>query len=54
MRETITTELKEAVRISKRDGFAIVIGHPHKNTFWVLKNANGIVEDVEVVYMKDL
>jgi polysaccharide deacetylase 2 family uncharacterized protein YibQ len=48
--EAIRTQLKEAVRIAKRNGRAIAIGHPHANTLSVLANAQDILRDVDVVY----
>lgn len=50
----IRTQLKEAVAKAKKNGYAIAIGHPHKNTLEVLKNASDLFEGIELVYLKDL
>lgn len=53
-KDAIRKQLKEAVAIAKARGKAIAIGHPHANTLSVLEHAGKILEDVEVVYLKDL
>lgn len=50
----IENELKKAVKISKKKGFAIAIGHPKKQTLKVLNNSGDILKGVEVVYLKDI
>lgn len=50
----IENELKKAVKIAKKRGFAIAIGHPKKQTLKVLKNSGDILKGVEVVYLKDI
>lgn len=50
----IENELKKAVKISKKRGFAIAIGHPKKQTLKVLNNSGDILKGVEVVYLKDI
>ncbi len=50
----IREQLKKAVDIAKKRGYAVAIGHPHKNTLSVLMNAQDLLEGVEVVYLKDL
>ncbi|MCZ6173850.1 divergent polysaccharide deacetylase family protein [Campylobacter ureolyticus] len=50
----IENELKKAVQIAKKRGFAIAIGHPKKQTLKVLKNSGDILKCVEVVYLKDI
>lgn len=51
----IKNQLKLAVKIAKQKGYAIAIGHPHKNTLKAIKNSKkDILKDVEVVYLKDL
>lgn len=44
-------QLKKAVKIAKKKGYAIAIGHPHKITMQALKSANEILKDVELVYI---
>ncbi len=50
----IRTQLKEAVTKAKKHGYAIAIGHPHKNTLEVLKESQDLLEGVDMVYLKDL
>ncbi|MBE0495889.1 MAG: divergent polysaccharide deacetylase family protein, partial [Campylobacterales bacterium] len=53
-KEAIRTQLKEAVRLAKRNGQAIAIGHPHANTLSVLAGAKEILAEVDVVYVGEL
>ena len=50
----IKNQLKEAVRLAKKRGYAIAIGHPHKVTLTTLKNAGNILKNVQVVYIDEL
>jgi uncharacterized protein len=50
----IRTQLKEAVAKAKKLGYAIAIGHPHKNTLEVLKESTDLLQGVDLVYLKDL
>ncbi len=52
--EYIRKQLKKAVKIAKRRGYAIAIGHPHKVTLETLKNSSDILTDIEVVYIDKL
>lgn len=52
--ELIKKQLKKAVSIAKKRGYALAIGHPHKNTLKVLAGATNLLKDVELVYLKDL
>jgi len=47
----IHKQLKKAVKIAKRRGYAIAIGHPHRVTMEALASANNILKDVEIVYI---
>ncbi len=51
---TIRKQLKLAVKIAKKRGYAIAIGHPHKMTIKSLKNSLDILVDVDVVYLDEL
>lgn len=53
-KKLIRKQLKKAVAIAKKRGYAIAIGHPHKNTLNVLINAQDILKSVELVYLKEL
>jgi hypothetical protein len=50
----IRNQLKKAVLIAKKRGYAIAIGHPHAVTLETLKNAKDILKDVKVVYIDEL
>ncbi len=50
----IQNQLKKAVKLAKKYGYAIAIGHPHKVTLQTLKNAHNILKDVDVVYIDEL
>jgi len=50
----IHKQLKKAVSIAKKKGYAVAIGHPHKVTMQALSSANAILKDVELVYIDNL
>lgn len=50
----IKKQLKLAIKLAKKRGYAIAIGHPHTNTLKVLINAKSLFRDVELVYIKEL
>ncbi len=50
----IKEQLKKAVNIAKKRGYAVAIGHPHKNTLEVLINAKELFREVQLVYVKEL
>jgi len=50
----IHKQLKKAVDIAKKKGYAVAIGHPHKVTMQALATANTILKDVELVYIDNL
>jgi len=50
----IHKQLRRVVRIAKKKGYAIAIGHPHRVTMRALRSAEDILKDVEVVYMDEL
>ena len=52
--EYIKNQLKKAVKIARKRGYAIAIGHPHKITLTTLKNAKNILKNVQVVYIDEL
>jgi polysaccharide deacetylase 2 family uncharacterized protein YibQ len=53
-RAYILGQLRKAVSIAKKRGYAIAIGHPHKATFDALRHAENILRGVDVVYMDEL
>ena len=50
----IQKQLKLAVQKAKKNGYAIVIGHPHKVTMQALKYSKSILKDVELVYIDEM
>lgn len=50
----IHKQLKRAVELAKKRGYAIAIGHPRESTIEAIKSAGPIVKDVELVYVKEL
>ncbi len=52
--EYIINQLKKAIMIAKKEGYAIAIGHPYKTTLNVLRRVKYLFRGVDVVYVKDL
>jgi len=50
----IKNQLKKAVKLAKKHGYSIAIGHPHKKTFKALADSVSIFKNVDIVYMDDL
>jgi len=50
----IHTQLKKAVRLAKKNGYAIAIGHPHPITMQALRTAKPLLNEVEVVYIDEI
>lgn len=50
----IHDQLRKAVKIAKKKGYAIAIGHPHKTTMQALASAGDIFKDVELVYIDQI
>ncbi|SMC09379.1 divergent polysaccharide deacetylase family protein [Nitratiruptor tergarcus] len=50
----IRNQLKKAVHIAKRNGYAIAIGHPHQKTLQALARSKDILKDVQLIYIDDL
>lgn len=51
---SIHRQLRQAVNIAKRRGYAVAIGHPYSITFKALAQAGRMLNDVEVVYIDEL
>jgi polysaccharide deacetylase 2 family uncharacterized protein YibQ len=47
-------QLKKAIALAQKNGYAIAIGHPHKTTFEALRRAKPLLKEVEVVYIDAL
>lgn len=52
--EEIKKEVKRAVKIAKKYGYAIVIGHPHKKTLQGLRESRDVLSQVQLVQMDTL
>ncbi len=50
----IHQQLKKAISLAKKHGYAIAIGHPHKATITALKSAAPLLKDVDVVYVDEI
>ena len=50
----IKNQLKKAIRLAKKHGYAITIGHPHSTTFKALADSKSILKDVDVIYIDEL
>ena len=50
----IIEQLKKAVQVAKKHGYAIAIGHPHKNTLEVLRDSKELLNGLDLVFVKDL
>lgn len=50
----IQTQLKKAVSIAKKRGYAIAIGHPHKTTLKTLSQSTHLLKNIEVITINEL
>jgi polysaccharide deacetylase 2 family uncharacterized protein YibQ len=50
----IQNQLKKAVKIAQKKGYAIAIGHPHQATIEALKKAKNILKNVDVISINQL
>ena len=50
----IENQLRKAVKISQKRGYAIAICHPHHTTFEALKDSKKLLKNVEVIYLDEL
>lgn len=50
----IKDKIKEVVQIAHKNGFAIAIAHPKKNTFKALTQSKDLLQSVELVYLDEL
>lgn len=52
--EYIQNQLKKAIKIAKKRGYAIAIGHPYSMTMKVLKESKHLLKDVEPIFINKL
>jgi len=50
----IQNQLKKAVKLAKKRGYAIAIGHPHPTTLKALKQSQNILKNVDVITINEL
>ena len=50
----VQNQLKDAIRVAKKQGFAIAIGHPYEVTFKVLKESKHLLNDFEPIFLNKL
>lgn len=50
----IQNQLKQAIRIAKKRGHAIAIGHPYDITIKVLRESKPLLKDLELIYINQL
>jgi len=50
----IQNQLKKAIKIAKKNGLAIAIGHPYSITFKTLKESKHLLEGLDLVYVQEL
>ena len=52
--KSIQNQLKKAIEIAKKQGYAIAIGHPHTVTLEVLKDSKSLFREVEPIFINQL
>ena len=50
----ILNQLKKAIKIAKKSGYSVAIGHPHKITLKVLEEAKPLFKDLNLVYVNKI
>jgi polysaccharide deacetylase 2 family uncharacterized protein YibQ len=50
----IHKQLTQAVKLAKKNGYAVVIGHPHSTTMEALGSAKTIFKDIDLVYIDEI
>ena len=53
-KDYVKKQIKEAIRVAKKHGSAIAIGHPHANTILALHESKKLFKDVELVLVNGL
>ena len=47
----IQNQLQKAIKIAKKNGVSIAIGHPYPITLNVIKNSNHLFKDIDLIYL---
>ncbi|WP_276882315.1 divergent polysaccharide deacetylase family protein [Campylobacter cuniculorum] len=50
----IKKQIQKAVNLANKEGFAIAIGHPKKNTFKALEESKDLLKSVKLVYLSEV
>ena len=50
----ITRQIRKAIAIAKKRGYAIAIGHPHKATIKALSQIRPLLGDVKLVHIDEI
>ena len=50
---SIKREIRKGVALAKRRGYAVVIGHPHPQTFKALKELSPLLTNIKTVYVDE-
>ncbi len=50
----IQNQLKKAIKIARKNGYAIAIGHPHSITLKVLKESKDLLKGIEPIFITQL
>lgn len=50
----IQNQLKKAIKIAKKNGYAIAIGHPYDITIKVIAKSKHLYKDLDLIYVKNL
>jgi polysaccharide deacetylase 2 family uncharacterized protein YibQ len=50
----IKKQIQKAIKVAKKNGHAIAIGHPHKNTIQALYESKSLFKDVELVQVNQV
>ena len=50
---SIKKEIKKAVALAKRRGYAVIIGHPHPQTLKALRESSKLINSVKTVYIDE-
>ncbi|WP_418184927.1 divergent polysaccharide deacetylase family protein [Aliarcobacter vitoriensis] len=51
---SVQKQLKSAINIAKKNGYAIAIGHPYDITLKVLKESKNLLNEVELIFINQL
>jgi len=53
-KEYIKSQIKRAIKIARKTGWAVAIGHPHKDTLQALAESRELLKSVHLVYINQI